>query len=190
VLVQYFWQQWIRRLGRYKITSGGRLFAPMIRESLEDTAEEALDTTRYIATVAFPTRRFVGHHDRWGYNPATGKNVLKYEGVDSRFELSEIEVNKIEHIDDILGKPKRREGRRPALKKVFLQLAYGKGSSYREISSEDDVIQKDSQGTIIFGENILIVSIEETPTAVLITSKTISSSYRNAFDAMWEIAKS
>ncbi|MFH1802300.1 MAG: helix-turn-helix domain-containing protein [archaeon] len=45
------------------------------------------------------------------------------------------------------------------------------------------------KGTVIFGDNVLIVAFEETPIAVLITSKTIAESHRKAFHAMWKLAK-
>lgn len=43
-------------------------------------------------------------------------------------------------------------------------------------------------GVIIFGDNVLNVAFEETPVAVIITSKQIVESYRRFFYAMWEIA--
>ncbi|MCK4589880.1 MAG: hypothetical protein KAT77_05520 [Nanoarchaeota archaeon] len=44
-------------------------------------------------------------------------------------------------------------------------------------------------GVIIFGDNVLTVAFEETPVAVIITSKQIAESYKNFFNAMWNIAK-
>ena len=44
-------------------------------------------------------------------------------------------------------------------------------------------------GSIAFGDNVLICAFEETPIAVIITSKTIAHTYRKAIKAMWKIAK-
>lgn len=44
-------------------------------------------------------------------------------------------------------------------------------------------------GIIIFGDNVLNVAFEETPIAVITTSKLIADSYRRFFYAMWENAK-
>ncbi len=45
-------------------------------------------------------------------------------------------------------------------------------------------------GIIIFKDNILNIAFEETPIAIITTSKQIAESYRKFFYAMWEIAKS
>jgi len=44
-------------------------------------------------------------------------------------------------------------------------------------------------GVIVFGDNVLNVAFEETPIAVLTTSKAIANSYRNSFYSTWKIAK-
>jgi len=46
-----------------------------------------------------------------------------------------------------------------------------------------------SIGVIIFGDHKLDIAFEETPVAILITSKKIAESHRKAFYAMWKIAK-
>lgn len=44
-------------------------------------------------------------------------------------------------------------------------------------------------GVVIFGDNVLQVAFEETPIAVMITSKQIADSFRNMFYIMWKSAK-
>lgn len=74
------------------------------------------------------------------------------------------------------------ESTRKQVKKYQWYPKFGK-PEYRYIQGFAPV------GVIIFGDNIMHVAFEETPVAVIISSKQISSSFRRMFYNMWEYAK-
>ncbi len=78
------------------------------------------------------------------------------------------------------------ESARKSIQKMFAGINYQKKDKmpeYRYLSGFA------LNGVIIFKDNILLTAFEETPTAVIITSKTIANSFRKVFENCWEIAR-
>ena len=76
-------------------------------------------------------------------------------------------------------------------------------SNVNEVGLDDDIMnyfkqnaisyfyrfEEEGIGEIIFGNNVLNVAFDETPVAVMTTSKQIAESYRRCFYNMWKVAK-